>query len=88
MASLSAGAQLSEGKKNIEKLCGCFDVEFKYAETFSPDVNYKFHDREELSARELALPIEIAEKKVVIQHLLVMGDTSVIKHWREDCVYE
>ncbi|MBL0181412.1 MAG: hypothetical protein IPP96_03575 [Chitinophagaceae bacterium] len=23
--------------KNINKLCGCFEVEFKYAETFSPN---------------------------------------------------
>lgn len=26
----------TDGKKNIDKLCGCFDVSFKYAETFSP----------------------------------------------------
>jgi len=86
-ASLAMQAQQT-GKKNIDKLCGCFDIDFKYAETFSPNPDYKFHNREELGALELALPIESSDKKVVIQHLLVMGDSAVIKHWREDWVYE
>ena len=30
----------TDGKKNIEKLCGCYDVKFTYAETFAPDSNY------------------------------------------------
>ena len=81
-------AQQQAGKQNIDKLCGCFDVDFKYAETFSPVKDYKFHDREHMGATELALPIETTGKKVVIQHLLVMGDSMVIKHWREEWVYE
>lgn len=85
---VSAKAQLKEGKTNIEKLCGCFDIEFKYAETFSPDGAYKFHEREELYATELALPIETSDKKISIQHLLVIKDTMIIKHWREDWTYE
>jgi len=85
---LTANAQLQEGKKDIEKLCGCFDVEFKYAETFSPDKDYKYHNREVLNGLELALPIEKTDKKIVIQHLLVVGDSMIIKHWREDWVYE
>lgn len=86
--ALAVTAQQKKGKENIEKLCGCFAVEFKYAETFSPNPDYKFHDREKLGALELALPIESTDKKLVIQHILVMNDTSVIKHWREDWVYE
>jgi hypothetical protein len=81
-------AQAQAGIKNIEKLCGCFSVNFKYAETFSPDPNYKYHDREDMNAVELALPIEKTDKKVVIQHLLVINDTMIIKHWREEWVYE
>ncbi len=81
-------AQPKEGKKNLENLCGCFSVNFKYAETFSPDDTYKFHEREDMNAIELALPIETTDKKLVIQHLLVVADTMVIKHWREEWVYE
>jgi hypothetical protein len=81
-------AQQAEGKKNIEKLCGCFDVEFRYAETFAPDTAYQFHKRELLSGTELVLPVETSDNKIVLQHLLVAFDTMVIKHWREDWTFE
>ncbi len=73
----------------IDKLCGCFQVDFRYAETFSPSADYKYHDREETGGTaELALPIEVSDKKVVIQHLLIVGQSTVVKHWREEWTYE
>lgn len=86
--TIVASAQLAEGKKNIENLCGCFDVTFKYAETFSPNKSYKFHDRESLRGIELVLPVEVSDKKFVLQHLLLVDSDMVIKHWREDWIYE
>jgi len=75
--------------KNINKLCGCFEVEFKYAETFSPDPNYKFHEREIINGGlEYVFPVEAGNKKIVLQHLLVITDSMIIKHWREDWTYE
>lgn len=89
LISLSTAAQKEAGKKNIEKLCGCFEVEFKYAETFAPNPEYKFHEREKISAGvELALPIEVTDTKISIQHLLIVGDNMIVKHWREDWVYQ
>ncbi|MFI5129117.1 MAG: DUF6607 family protein [Chitinophagales bacterium] len=80
---------LPPGRQDIEKLCGCYEVEFKYAETFSPDPAYKFHERDEISGGiELILPIEASDKKIVLQHLLVITDSMIIKHWREDWTYE
>jgi hypothetical protein len=74
---------------NINNLCGCFNVEFKYAETFSPDENYKFHEREIINGGlELIFPVEATDKKIVLQHLLVITDKMIIKHWREDWTYE
>jgi hypothetical protein len=82
-------AQAPKDKPNIDKLCGCYEVEFKYAETFSPDTSYKFHDRDEISGGlELILPVEVSDKKMVLQHLLVIADSMIIKHWREDWTYE
>jgi hypothetical protein len=87
--AISASTQVPKDKLNVDKLCGCFEVEFKYAETFSPDPNYKHHDREEISGGvELSLPIEVSDKKIVIQHLLVITDSMIIKHWREVWTYE
>lgn len=88
-AVLALPATAQNGKENINKLCGCFEVTFKYAETFSPDKDYKFHDREKIQgATELSLPIINTDKRVVIQHLLVVGNGMVVKHWREDWTYE
>lgn len=79
----------TEGKQVIDRLCGCFEVDFKYAETFSPNADYKYHDREETGGTaELALPIEVTDKKIVIQHLLVVSPTVIVKHWREEWTYE
>jgi len=88
IGALQSGAQTTMGKEQIEKMCGCFSVNFKYAETFSPEPYYKYHEREDMNAVELALPIEKTDTKIVIQHLLVINDTIIIKHWREEWVYE
>lgn len=76
------------GREYIDQLCGCFSVNFRYAETFSPDENYKYHEREDMNGLELVLPIASSDKKVVMQHLLIVQDTMIIKHWREEWVYE
>ncbi len=82
-------AQKAEGKKNIENLCGCFEVTFKYAETFSPDEEYEYKNREVINGGiELVIPIQITENKVVMQHLLVVNDKVIVKHWREDWTWE
>ncbi|HRO70658.1 MAG TPA: hypothetical protein PK951_09765 [Chitinophagaceae bacterium] len=82
-------AQPATDRKIIDKLCGCFEVSFKYAETFAPTSDYKFHEREEIGGTaELALPIEVNDKKVVIQHLLIVSPTVIVKHWREEWTYE
>ncbi len=87
--TISATAQAPQDKKIIDKLCGCFEVDFKYAETFSPNPDYKYHEREETGGTaELALPIEVSDKKIVIQHLLVVGQSTVVKHWREEWTWE
>jgi len=82
-------AQKNTDSKVIDNFCGCFDVDFKYAETFAPNIDYKFHEREEIPpVAELALPIEKTDKKVVIQHLLIVNDSMIVKHWREEWTYE
>lgn len=89
LAAISVNAQVPAGKQNVDKLCGCFEVEFKYAETFSPDRDYKFHDREDVSGGvEYVFPVESSDKKIVMQHLLVVTDSMIVKHWRENWTYE
>lgn len=87
--NLAAQTKFDQDREAIKSLAGFYKVTFNYAETFSPDDDYKFHERYHSSAKELALIVEDSPKKIVIQHLLVMrGDSMVIKHWREDWTYE
>ena len=81
-------AQLKEGKKNIDSLCGCFEVDFRYAETFSNDTTYELRKPAYSRGLEYVVPVVVGKNKMVLQHLLVINDTMVIKHWREDWEFE
>ncbi|WP_199137691.1 DUF6607 family protein [Pedobacter sp. ASV12] len=84
-----AQSKMDQDREAIKSLAGFYKVTFNYAETFSPDDDYKFHERHRSSAKEWAVILEDSPKKIVIQHLLVMrGDSMIIKHWREDWTYE
>ena len=85
---ISAQAQKSEDIKAIKGQCGCHEVQFSYAETFSPIKDYKFKDRYLAKGIEYVFVIEESKDKIVIQHLLAINDSTVVKHWREDWVYE
>jgi hypothetical protein len=84
----TSNAQLAAGKKNIDALCGCFEVDFRYAETFSNDTAYKLRKPEYSKGLEYVVPVVAGKNKIVLQHLLVINDTMVIKHWREDWEFE
>ncbi len=75
-------------KKAIKDMCGCYDITFKYTETFAPEIDYEKKMDYTAGALELALPILDEENKISIQHLLVVNDSMVIKHWRQDWEYE
>ncbi|MVM38795.1 hypothetical protein GO730_16690 [Spirosoma sp. HMF3257] len=72
----------------IKGQCGCHDVSFLYAETFSPDKTYTFKDRYTAKGTEWVFVEEESPTKLVIQHLLVVSDSMIVKHWREDWLYQ
>ncbi len=84
----NAFAQPANEQQAIKNLCGCFEVDFKYAETFAADTAYKFYPRYQASGLEWVVAEESAPNKFVLQHLLVVDDNMVVKHWREDWQYE
>ena len=80
-------------KKAIKGMCGCFDVGFHFAETFSysEDTNYMPSKIKHAGALEYAQLVEETEDKIVIQHILIVGSEEnpfIIKHWRQDWIYE
>tara|TARA_B110000046_G_scaffold173759_1_gene196739 strand:+ start:87871 stop:88797 length:927 start_codon:yes stop_codon:yes gene_type:complete len=94
---LSASAIAQKDKKKldlnaIKTMAGCYDVEFKYTETFAPEVDYEKAYDYTSAAFEWAEIVEETDDKIVLQHLLIINDTSgnsmIIKHWRQDWTYE
>jgi hypothetical protein len=81
-------SKFEQEKALIKSMAGCYKVTFDFAETFAPDSNYKYHDRKHEWAIEYVFIVEETDKKVSLQHLLLVGGGMVIKHWRQDWVYE
>ena len=86
-------SKIKKDREAILKMCGCFEINFNFAETFnySDDPNYESSKTYNSSALELALPIINKKNKISIQHLLIVGygdQKSVIKHWRQDWLFQ
>lgn len=75
-------------RKMIKSMAGTFRVSFQFAETFSPDRKYEYHDRKFEGAKEVVLLLEETEDRISLQHLLYVGKGHIIKHWRQDWIYE
>lgn len=75
-------------RRAIKEMCGCYEIEFRYSETFSPTVNYIKSKDYKTAALEWAELIVDKNNEISIQHLLVINDSMVIKHWRQDWEYE
>ena len=86
----------SKKKKDIDaikSMCGCFEIEFNFAETFvlSDDKDYQKSKIYKAKALEWGQLVEDSRKKISIQHLLIVGSKqfpTVIKHWRQDWIYQ
>lgn len=89
--TLTASAQSQKADRDaIKSMCGCYEVTFKFAETFAPSKEYKLHEPHTSFGLELAELVEDSPNKISLQHLLVVGvgDSDVIKHWRQDWEYQ
>jgi hypothetical protein len=92
LAGLGLSAQnntaIEKEKQYIKSMCGCYEVDFLYAETFSDNPDYEFHDRYSAHGLVWIFVEEEQANKLVLQHLLVINDSTIIKHWRQDWLYE
>ncbi len=77
----------------IKDMCGCFEVTFNFAETFSysEDSLYKPSKTKVDKALEWAQLVEDDNNKISIQHLLQVGrpdQPMIVKHWRQDWLFQ
>ncbi len=80
----------SQDQKAIKSMCGCHEVKFNFAETFqySKDEKYIPSKTKYDYGLEWVELVEDQNNKIVLQHLLIVGDTSIVKHWRQDWEFE
>ncbi|MEL4306476.1 DUF6607 family protein [Joostella sp. CR20] len=93
LSGLTASAQenkKAQDQKNIKDMCGCYEVRFNFAETFNnaKDSTYQPSKVKQVGALEWVELVEDKPNKIVMQHLLIANDTMIIKHWRQDWLYE
>lgn len=94
LASISLSVSYSQSKKediqSIKKMCGCYEVAFNFTETFqtSKDTTHKPSPTKKDHGLEWVELVEDAPNKLVLQHLLIVNDEMIIKHWRQDWLYE
>ena len=82
-------AKKEEDAKAIKSMCGCYNISFNYSEVFPTDTGYKLHEPYNAEApAEWVFVVEENEDKIVLQHLLIVGEDIIIKHWRQDWIYE
>lgn len=91
--SLVSALAFGQSKKQqdieaIKSMCGCYEVTFNFAETFSPDEEYQFHKRYRSGGLEWVELIEDEKDKISMQHLLIVGEQQIVKHWRQDWLYQ
>lgn len=88
-ALISAQKAAPEGEKElIKEMCGCYEVEFKYTETFSEQSDYQLKEPYQTKGLEWIFVEEEHPDEIILQHLLVINDSTVIKHWRQDWEYQ
>jgi hypothetical protein len=95
LAGLSAKGQdlkKPEDIKAIKSICGCYEVQFNFTETFSysKDSLYKKSPIKHDTALEWVELLEDQSNKISLQHLLIVGknENDIVKHWRQDWLFE
>lgn len=86
--SIASNKKRKQDIEAIKGMCGCMNIRFEFAETISPNKDYEFYKNYISGGTELAFVEEESDNRIVIQHLLVVGEDMVIKHWRQDWIYE
>lgn len=85
----AADTQLERGRQAILSMVGDYEVTFSFTETEALQPGYQLRDTKDSTAYELVLVAEESDTRIVLQHLLVHRAAGfVIKHWRQDWVYE
>jgi hypothetical protein len=85
---LAAAEGRERDRAAILALLGEYAVRFDFHETVALKAGYERHPEKTSGAHEVVVLVEDTGDRLVLQHLLVVGDGHVIKHWRQDWHFE
>ncbi len=80
MASPTDVSKFEKDKQSIKNLCGCFEVDFKYKETFATAKDYKLKDKYVNEALEWVSYEPQENGSIMMQHILIIDESSIIKN--------
>jgi len=86
-AIATAENKLDKDRQAILAMQGDYKVDFHFQEAVPLKAGYETRDEKNSGGFETVIVVEESDDRLVLQHLLVMGG-QVIKHWRQDWVYE
>lgn len=75
-------------RESILAMIGRYKVTFDFVETFAPEKDYKCEEVYKTGAIEYVFPIVDEPGFISLQHILVINEKMVVKHWRQDWIYE
>lgn len=78
----------SADRQAILAMAGEFGVTFAFDETVPLKTGYETRPPKRSGAAEVVVVIEDSGDRIVLQHLLLMGNGDVIKHWRQDWIWQ
>lgn len=93
-ASTSMKAAYSEiappeaDRQAILQMAGEYVVTFAFDETVALEPGYERKAAKRSGASEVVIVVEESAERIVLQHLLLVGNGDVIKHWRQDWTWQ
>lgn len=84
-------AAFEADRADILAMAGNYKVRFDMQESTRWDKNYTPLEAKTSGGHEVVRVVEDTGRKIILQHMLVAeheGQTHIIKHWRQDWVYE
>lgn len=75
-------------RKAILAQAGAYEVDFHFEETIALKPGYETRKPYTEDAKEMVVVVEDSPRRIVLQHLLLVGENHVIQHWRQIWTYE
>lgn len=87
-SAVAPGDPPAADRTAILAMAGAYDVEFKFEETLALQPAYEVTKPYHEDAVEMVVVAEDSPRRIVLQHLLLIGKGAVLQHWRQIWTYE